>query len=112
MAVINTGAVISATISGRSDEMSEETLPGPEVPAHSEGPWPVLQQVRRQQGGGEAGHAQPGPQEGGEEEETKKGEIETDTQPHQSAAATETPGHQQHEHILGWRRWRQRRGVR
>jgi len=55
--------------------------------------------VCRQQGGGAASHEETGPRQGGKEEETKKGETETDPQPHQSAQ-TETS----RQLILGWRR--------
>lgn len=76
--------------------MSEETLSGAAMPTRGEGGGRVLQQMCRQQGRGAASHEEAGPLQGGKAEETKKGETEADTQPHQSAQ-TETSG----QHILG-----------
>ena len=79
--------------------MSEETLPGAELQARGEGGGRVLQQMCRQQTGGAPSNEEAGAHQGGQAEETKKGETETDPQPHQSAQ-TEARG----QHILGWRR--------
>ena len=65
--------------------MSEEALPGAELSVRGEGSGRVLHQVCRQQAGGAASYEEAGSHTRGEEEETKKGEIETDTQSHQSA---------------------------
>ena len=78
--------------------MSEETLSSAAVPTRGEGGGRVLQQMCRQQGGGAASHEEAGALQGGKAEETKKGETETDTQPHQSAQTEASSG----QHILGW----------